>query len=1153
LDDKGNPADLIHTAATQFKMPALAITDHGNMYGAVEFYSACRDSGIKPIIGCEVYVAPKSRFDKDSKRMGDYNHLTLLSKDLTGYQNLMMLVSLGFLEGFYYKPRIDKEILRKYSKGLIALSGCLKGDISEALYSDDVKKAEALAADYNDIFGKGNFYIEIMDHGLEEQKKVNPMLVELSKKMDIPLVATNDCHYLRKEDSYDHDVLLCIGTGKTIDEPDRLRFSNNLFYYRPPQEMIKLFSHIPQAIKSTIEIADKVSMELDFSQLLLPDYPVPKGDTPEKYLERLCRDGLVKRYGTVTEEHTKRLEYELSVINKMGFAPYFLIVWDFIHYAKTNGIPVGPGRGSGAGALVAYSLGITDICPLKYGLIFERFLNPDRRSMPDLDIDFADTGRERVIEYVIKKYGERNCAQIITFGSMQARLVVRDVGRAMGFTPSEGDRIAKLITQGSNIYTSLQTVSELKALSKSDSRIEKLLHTAMKLEGLKRHTGVHAAGMVIAKEEITKYSPLAKGSHDVTTTQYDGNILPKLGILKVDFLGLRTLTIVEDTINLIKKDVKPDFDIDTISLEDKPTFKLLQEAKAQGVFQLESRGMRDLLRKLKPTIIEDIIALNALYRPGPIGSGMLDDFVARKHGRIKVQYDHPLLEPVLKDTYGVILYQEQVMRIAQVMAGFTAGQADVLRKAMGKKIPEIIEKQRENFVTGAKKNKIDAKLAEKVFDQIVHFGGYGFNKSHAAAYGVLAYRTAFLKANYPLQYMTALLNSEIGHSAIGKEDEDSKIVGYIQDAENMGIKILAPDIRSSGVRFEIEGKNIRFGMSAVKNVGEGACEVIVAARSKKDGIKSWEDFLSSIDLHAVNRKVLESLIKAGAMDCFGDKFTMTRAELLAKLDDAMQCAGSNQQDINSGQAMLFEMAEMSSPGAQKNLKIEPWSEHTALGYEKEVLGLYLSGHPLAQHTHDLLMYSQFRLDRIPQGAGSQGSGAGGSYSYLKQPLVRVAGIISTIKKLVTKEKKEQYARFKLEDLYGEIEVVIFPKSYKSGLAEYLVPNSVVVVKGRLSDRNGDMELLAEEIMSLEEAKKKIPSFSGQVYIKIASPGLEDDVLDQIKQIVGRHPGKSPVYLDISVPGHGDYVVETEYGVKTGADFIKDVQKVLGPESLEFKS
>lgn len=1123
-------------------MPALAITDHGNMYGAMEFYWACRDSGIKPIIGCEVYVAPGSRFDKKVERGGDnenYYHLTLLAKDLKGYQNLMHLVSLGFLEGFYYKPRVDKELLKKYHEGILCLSGCLAGEVANKLLKGNVKDAERVAVEYRDIFGAENFYLEVMDNGLEDQQKIIPDLIELSKKLNIPLVATNDCHFLRKEDAYDHDVLLCIGTGKMLDDPGRLRFSSDLFYYRSPQEMAKQFHYLPEAISNTLAVAEKINLDLNFDQLLLPHYPVPAGETAETYLEKLCRQGLKTRYGSaLSDVHEKRLTHELSIINRMGFAAYFLIVWDFIHYSKSQGIPVGPGRGSGAGSLVAYTLGITDICPLHYGLLFERFLNPERRSMPDLDIDFADAGRENVIEYVRNKYGHSNCAQIITYGSMQARLVIRDVARVMGFLPAESDRIAKLIPMGSTIFEALESIPELKTLAKTDERVGKLIKTSQKLEGLKRHTGVHAAGMVIAKEEITKYSPLSKGARDVVTTQYDGNVLPKLGLLKVDFLGLRTLTIIDDTVKMIREK-NPAFTLDNLDLSDEPSFKLLQEARTMGVFQLESRGMRDLLRKIKPTNIEDVIALISLYRPGPMGSGMIDDFVARKHGTTSVVYDHPVLEPILKDTYGVILYQEQVMRIATDMAGFTMGQADGLRKAMGKKIPEEIEKQRGNFVSGAEKKGIGKKLAEKVFDNIVHFGGYGFNKSHAGAYGVVSFRTAYLKANYPMEYMTALLNSEIGRSASGgKEEEESKLVTYIQDAGDMGIAILPPDVQASEGRFTIQNGSIRFGLVAIKNVGAGGAETIVEARKKNGPFKSWDDFIERIDLHAANRKVLESLIKAGAFDTFGKEHTRTRAELMARMDKSLEWAGSQKQDEAIGQGSLFGVAELAA-NIDTTVKVDPWSEHDALAAEKDVLGFYLSGHPLAQHQHDLFAYSQYKLDRLPPG----------STDTRNAPMVRLAGMIVNCKKMLTKEKKEPYARFKLEDLDGAIEAVVFPKTYRSA-ASYIVPNNIVVVKGRLSARESDTELLVEEIMTIDEAKKKVIPTIGAVHIRLSTAGLEEEMLDRIKAVIAQYPGKSPVIFDIAVPGQGDFALETGLQVKYAAAFFKEIETLVGADSWE---
>ncbi|MDR0800506.1 MAG: DNA polymerase III subunit alpha [Endomicrobium sp.] len=1141
-DDKGKPGELFNLIAKEYKMPALAITDHGNMYGAMEFYWAAKQSGIKPIIGCEVYVAPKSRFDKKNvdKTSGDggyYNHLTLLAKDFKGYQNLMRIVSAGFTEGFYYKPRVDKEVLKKYGQGLIALSGCLAGEVASALVRGNDEKAENAAIEYRDIFGKDNFYIEIMDNGLEDQKKIIPNLIELSKKTAIPLVATNDCHFLKKEDAEIHDILLCIGTGKTLSDDKRLRFASDLFYYRSAEDMVETFSYAPQAIKSTLEIAEKTNLEINTDKLLLPQFPVPKEyKSDSEYLEVLCRKGLAARYGAVKPEHEERLKHELSVINKMGFASYFLIVSDFIRYAKDHGIPVGPGRGSGAGAMVAYTLGITDICPLKYGLLFERFLNPDRHSMPDLDIDFADSGRDEVIRYVRQKYGEEKCAQIITFGSMQSRLVIKDVARVMGFTPAESNDIAKLIPQNASIADALQASMDLSKRVKTDERIAKLITVSRKLEGLKRHTGVHAAGMVIANEEITNYSPLAKGSKNIITTQYDGVVLPQLGLLKVDFLGLRTLTIIDDCVEFIRKK-NPDFDLDNVPLDDKKTYKLLEEAKTMGVFQLESKGMRDLIRKLKPSSIDDIIALIALYRPGPMGSGMLDDFVNRKHGKTKIVYDHPLQEPILKDTYGIILYQEQVMKMSVELAGFTPGEADSLRKAMSKKIPEVIEKQREKFVKGAKEKSVDKKVAEKIFDNIVSFAGYGFNKSHSAAYGVISYKTAYLKTNYPLEYLTALLNSEIGRSAV-KDNEESKLVTYIDDADDFGIKMLPPDAQYSDGKFKIEGENIRFGLLAVKNVGEGITKSIEQSRIGGGQVKSfkdWDDFLQRIDLKAVNKKALESLTKAGVFDSFGaDKFII-RASLLQSIDSSVDKAVKIKQEKESSQGFLFNNAETMA-NALSLQKAKPLELFEVLKLEKEVLGYYLSGHPLEHRGKDLIAYSNYRLDRLPQPKENA--------DYKTAQIVRVAGMITSVKKLTSKTRKEQYARFNIEDMYGSIDVVLFPKNFDK-FDRYLTVSNVVVVKGGLTGAQGQSEIIAEDVMTIDEAKEKFQPNCGEIHIKLSTARYNDALGEDLKKIFDMHRGEAKVYLNLEDSLAGNFSIETEYLSDYSDNFINDVETAIG--------
>jgi DNA polymerase-3 subunit alpha len=1130
-------------------MHALAITDHGNMYGAMEFYWTARQSGIKPILGCEVYVASKSRFDRNIDRNaqdgGNYNHLTLLAKDFEGYQNLMRIVSVGFTEGFYYKPRVDKEILRKYSKGIIAMSGCLAGEVPAYLLKGNAEKAEKMALEYRDIFGADNFYLEIMDNGLEEQKKIIPGLLELSEKTTIPLVATNDCHFLRKEDAQIHDILICVGTGRMLSDPKRLKFGSDLFYYRSAEDMIKTFSYVPEAINNTLIIAEKCNVEINTDKLLLPQFPVPqeyKSDT--EYLETLCKKGLTKRYVNVNQEQEDRLKHELSVINRMGFASYFLIVSDFIKYAKDNGISVGPGRGSGAGSMVAYILGITDICPLKYDLLFERFLNPDRRSMPDLDIDFADLGREKVIKYVRHKYGEEKCAQIITFGSMQSRLVIKDVARVMGFAPAEANNISKLVPQNLSIAEALEASADLTKLVKADKRVADLIAASQKLEGLKRHTGVHAAGMVIANEEITNYSPLAKGSKNIITTQYDGIILSQLGLLKVDFLGLRTLTIIDDCIKFVREK-NPDFNIDNIPLDDEKSYKLLDDAKTMGVFQIESEGMRELIRRLRPSSIDDVIALIALYRPGPMGSGMLDDFVNRKHGRTPIVYDHPLQESILKNTYGVILYQEQVMKMSVAMAGFTPGEADTLRKAMSKKIPEVIEKQREKFIYGAKEKGIDKKITEKVFNNIMAFAGYGFNKSHSVAYGMVSYRTLYLKANYPLEYLTALLNSEIGRSAI-KNNEDSKLVMYLDDAATFGIKVLPPDIQYSDGKFKIEGTNIRFGLLAIKNIGEGFTQSIEQSRivnDKEIKFADWDDFLQRIDLKSANRKALECLAKAGAFDSLGKDSLEIRASILQSIDSSVEKITKIKQEKESAQGFLFDIKETMTKGSSLQ-KTKPLEMFEALEYEKEVLGFYLSGHPLTPRKRELIAYSNYRLDKLPEPKEN--------VDFKTAQIVRVAGMIVSIKKLISKAKKESYARIKIEDLHASIDVVLFPKTFEK-FSSYLTLNNVVVIKGGLMSTQGHPEIVVEDIMTIDEAKDKFPPNSGEVHVKLSTTRYDDVLSEDLKKIFDLHKGKAKVYIDLEDSLHGNFSIETEYLANCSDNFINDVEKIIGiKDSVELR-
>jgi len=1143
-DDKGKPSEFIQTMA-KMGYPALALTDHGNLFGAVEFYKVCKDVGIKPIIGMEDYVAPGSRFDKDQK-MGEASyHMTILSHSLEGYQNLLKLSSSAYLEGFHYKPRVDKEILAKHAKGLTAFSGCLKGEIPSALRSGNEDKAKMLVEEYKAIFGQENFYIEIMDHGLEMQKEVTPKLVALSKFTNTPLVATNDCHYFRRDDFEAHDVALCIGTGKKITDEKRMKYGAAEFYYKPPEDMLKRFSELPQSITSTIEIASRCEMKLDFDQLLLPRYEVPVGDTPESYLKKLCEEGLKKKKGAISDTYRQRIETELLIINKMGFAPYFLIVWDFIHFARQQGIPVGPGRGSGAGSLVAYSLAITSIDPIENGLLFERFLNPDRRSMPDLDIDFSDEGRDQVIQYVRQKYGESCVAQIITFGSMLARGVLRDVGRVLEMPLQEVDKIANLIPRelGITLDAAMQSVPELKQLYKTNLEVKRLIDLAKRLEGLKRHTGVHAAGTVISPSDITAFTPLSKNNKDIVTTQYDGETLGKLGLLKVDFLGLRTLTVIRDAVTLIRKRHNPSFDIETIPLDDKLTYALLCRAEVSGVFQLESSGMRDLLRKLRPNNLSDITALISLYRPGPMGSGMLDEFVTRKNDPSKIKYDHPLIKPILEETYGIMVYQEQVMRISQSLAGFTPGEADGLRKAMGKKIKEELEKQRGKFTQGAEKNSIPAKLANDIFDLMVHFGGYGFNKSHASAYCLISYETAYLKANFPVEYMAALCSNEIGRSTMASKEEESKLVGYLNDCRDMSIDVLPPSVQISDASFTVESPvgapkgQIRFGLVAVKNVGLGAVESIIKARANGP-FDSLHDFCSRIDTRLTNKRVVESLIKAGALDHLSTHpARLARPQLLEQIDEALSHGTKLKADETFAQESLFGELEIKSMTKVVRSNTESrasWTEAELLAAEKEVLGLYFSGHPLMRFRSEMASYTTSTIGRLPD------SGT-----------VRVAGHVLSVRRMTTK-KGNLMARFVLEDLDGEVEVMVFPKSLTPEINELLVPGATLVVKGQVENRDsgqagGERQILSEEVLSFLNARSR---FIRELTIAIQGEA-DDQLYNQMKELFGKYPRVCQMNLLLN-SGEGEPVlIETRAGIKPTNEFIADLEKVLGPECWMF--
>jgi DNA polymerase III subunit alpha len=1132
LDLKGKPGPLL-LQAYNYKMPALAITDHGNLFGAINFYKTAIQAGVKPIIGCEIYIAPGSRFDKTSRGISEASyHITLLAKDEEGYKNLIRLVTIAYLEGFYYRPRIDKEVLAQHNKGLIALSGCLNNEISQNILKDDLERARLTIYEYTQIFGKDHFYLELQDHGLEEQKKVNPVLIELGKKESVPLVATNDCHYLIKADAYAHEILLCVGTGRKINEPDRLKLPSEEFYFKSPQEMEELFKDVPEALANSVRIAERCNLQLNFDKIYLPHYNIPdkSPDTDlDKYLKKLCEEGLKERYPEITPQIKQRLEYELKVISNMGYASYFLIVWDFIKYARQHNIPVGPGRGSGAGSLVAYSLKITNIDPLRYGLLFERFLNPERVSMPDLDIDFSDEGREQVINYVREKYGQNNVSQIVTFGTLGARQAIRDVGRVLDIPLSEVDKLAKLIPEepGVTLAMAIHSSPELAGLVANDQRIKTLYEVASRLEGLTRHISKHAAGIVISKDDLSNYVPFCKNNKGDITTQYDGESLVKLGLLKVDFLGLRTLTVIQNTLNIVKRIKGLEIDMDQLPLDDKKTYKLLSEAKSIGVFQIESGGMRDLLKKIKPSTLEDIIALNALYRPGPMGSGMLDDFVARKHKKVEVKYDHPSLEPILKETFGIILYQEQVIQMAITLAGFTPGHADLLRRAMGKKITEEMEKQRHAFVEGAAKNGIKEAKANKIFDLIVKFGGYGFNKSHSACYALLAYHTAYLKANFPVEYMAALLTSEMGNT--------DKVVLYIAECQDMGIKILPPDVDESRAAFTVVEEGIRFGLAAVKNVGEGAIESIIKARQDGQKFSSLYDFSKRVDLRTVNRRVIESLIKCGAFDSLGQY----RAVLFDSLDNNMEKAMSVQKDILSGQGSFLDLidagAHEDGNATSVSSTSHEWPENKLLEFEKEVLGFYVSGHPLAKHAEQIEQYTNAdsqELAKLPDGRE-----------------IRIGGIITKVKLHNTK-KGERMVVFELQDLKGNVPVVVFPSAYTAETAKLIKADEIVVVCGQVNKRREAPQVVLERVIPLEQVREKLTS---AVYIKLKTVGLEEDVLVNLKKMLEKYRGVCPVFLQFDTVHHGELAMKsTNIRISPSEAMLKEVENLLGKDAVVFK-
>ncbi len=1057
------------------KLPALAVTDHGNIFGAIKFYNLCMKNGIKPIIGCEVYVTSGSRFDKDYKPNGDSNHhLILLAKDQQGYANLIKLVSLAHLEGFYYKPRVDKELLSELGKGLIASSACLKGEIPSAIISGDVNKATKLADEYLNIFGKGNFYLEVMENGLDEQRVVNTQLIRISKDLDIPLVATNDIHYLEKEESFAHEALLAIQTQTTLDDPNRFRFNSDSFYFRTPAEMKEIFKEIPQSMRSTIEITQKCNLTMDFSQIHLPHFPLPKEINDDDYLRSICQENLKSRYPKLGKAVTERLDYELGVIKKTGFSSYFLIIWDLVKFAKENHIPVGPGRGSAAGSIVSYILHITDVDPLSYDLLFERFLNPARISMPDIDIDFCYEKRAEVLEYVAKRYGKDNVAQIITFGTMLARAVIRDVGRVMSFNYAEVDKIAKMIPYGAGQHIDLRRAlslnPELNDIYDSDDRIKRLIDVAMQLEGLSRHASTHAAGVVISDKPLVDRVPLIRGSEGEAVTGFDMGSLEKTGLLKMDFLGLKTLTVIDETVKIIKRTREVDLDITTIPLNDRKTFSLLARGNTIGVFQLESRGMRDILKKINPTKFEDLIAVLALYRPGPLGSGMVDDFINRKQGKKSIAYIHPKLESILKKTYGIILYQEQIMQIVAKLAGFDMARADLLRKSIGKKIPEIMEEQRHLFLDGCGKNNISVNIASQIFDLIDYFSGYGFNKSHSTAYALISYRTAYLKANYSIEFMAALLTSE--------RNNTDKIVEYVNESGRMKIEVLPPDINTSFTNFTVtDDRNIRFGLMAIKNVGKAALENIIETR-KGDKFESIFDFSRRVDSRVVNKKVVESLIKSGAMD----SFNLRRAQMVAILDKILN---KNIKKEDPSQLRLF-----STPVDESVPDIEEWPLLQILNFEKSLLGIYLTGHPLSSYSS---LVNHLQREKIAH-----------LWEHPKVGEVMICGVVEKVKNITTRRKGQRMAILKLEDETANIEVFVFPRLFEE-CGFYLREKTILVIKGKCEAKDKVPKILASQVIPVEKVSD---------YVKSANISLENNgiSLNNLKSVFLGNKGETPVFF-----------------------------------------
>lgn len=1130
LDGAARIEDLVHKAKEQ-GMKALAITDHGAMYGVVPFYKACKREGIKPIIGCEVYLTSGDHRDKPSLKEQKIFHLLLLAETDEGYKNLMRLSSAAHLHGFHYKPRIDKHLLRTYSRGLIATSSCLAGEIPQAILHDQIRYARHLVEEYVEIFGRDHFFFELQDHQMIEQQKVNRQLIAWSKEMGIPLIATNDVHYTEREDHEVHDCLLCIGTGRKLADEDRMRFPSDQFYLKSADEMAQTFAYVPEALSNTVKIAERCQVEIPLGGRLLPRFPVPGGMTAKEFLREKCESGAKERYKTLTEQVRDRLDYELSVIDRMGFNDYFLVVWDFVRFAHEQGIAVGPGRGSAAGSLVSYVLKITDVDPIRYDLLFERFLNPERISMPDIDIDFNYERRDEVIQYVMKKYGKDRVAQIITFGTMAPRAAVRDVGRVMGISYKEVDQAAKMIpaSPGMTLERAFQMEPGLKQLA-NNSQMAKLLETVRKVEGMPRHASTHAAGVVISRESLTEHVPLQEGSGGVALTQYPMEVLEEIGLLKADFLGLRNLTVIERAIQLIREHRGMEITFAGSAYDDPATYQLLSAGDTTGVFQMESAGMRKVLRELKPSTFEDIIAVLALYRPGPMEQ--IPRFVRAKHGLEKVNFPHPDLEEILKNTYGIIVYQEQIMQIAAKMAGFSLGQADLLRRAVGKKKRDLLMEQRTAFVEGCLRNGYEEQIGHQVYDLIVRFADYGFNRSHSAAYGVLAYQTAYLKANYPLEFMAALITTVMG--------SQTKLAEYIDEARRMGIQVLPPDVQKSGVMFTLETGAIRFGLAAVKNVGTLAIESILQARKEKP-FTDLLDLCRRIDLRVCNRRVLESLIQCGAMDSLPDH----RALKLAILDEVLEKAADQQKARAKNQLSLFkDAAESENEIDFSDIKVTPYTQKEKLEYERELLGLYLSGHPLDDYQAVMEESTSHRLGHLPECADHE--------------QVTTAGLITHVKSIQTK-KGEQMAFLSLEDRSSQIEVVVFPRIYRQ-VRTLLKEDQPVWIKGSVNQYEEGAKLIADAIQDLTQLsltswsmKKEQPSLRKQIaYIRIAAQHENNATLNVLKELLLSHRGNIPVCLYYDRTKKILALPVRKYGISPSQELVARIEEILGNDSFRLK-